>query len=164
MKEKIIILNSRERKGIRKQLEEQFGVKEIPDKVYFCINKKEKVFLTNRESFEIDQSVLRINAFGMYFGTFMKDGFRLSLEGTQLVGEEASTHVVDLNTEQRDSWLKGEDVIMDVGDYDYDYLILKNGKDFLGCGKAKEGKILNYLPKSRTMKNIVPENEPVCEC
>ena len=164
MKEKTIILNTRERKKIRQQLKEQFGVEKIPDKVYFCLNKKEKVFITNREVFEVDQSILRVNAKGLYFGTFMKDGFRLSVEGSQLIGKDATTHILELNTKQRDLWLRGEDVEMDVGKFDYDYVLLKNGKDFLGCGKAKGGKILNYLPKSRTMKNIVPENEPSCEC
>ena len=31
-------------------------------------------------------------------------------------------------------------------------LVMKHGEDFLGCGKASEEKIGNFIPKSRRLK------------
>ena len=107
MKEEIIILNSKDKKEIRKQLESQFGISELPDKIFFSINKKERVYIINREAFDVEHKELRVNSFGLYFGTFMKDGFRLNIEGSQLVGHLATKNVLDVTLEERNQWLKG---------------------------------------------------------
>lgn len=153
----IIILNSKEKKEIKKQLEKQFGITQLPDKVLFSINKKERVYAINKEAFDVDQQTLRVNSFGLYIGTFMIDGFRLNIEGTQLLGPLATKNVIQVTLEERNLWLKGFDLEKTVPKNESEYVLLKYEDDFLGSGKTKNGKILNYVPKSRTLKKIFPE-------
>ena len=84
-------------------------------------------------------------ASGVYFGKLEKDGFRLSVEGCYLVGGSATKGVVEVDRGQAERWMRGEDLEIEAGGY----VILRWGGYFLGCGKAKGGKVLNYLPKER---------------
>lgn len=155
MKPEIIILNSKDRKLLRKDLNKQFGVEKLPDKVFFCLNKKEKVYIANREVFDVDHDVFRVNAFGNYFGTIMPDGFRLSLEGAQFIGSLATKNVLELTKEERDSWIKGEDLEKEVKTEDgSDYVLIKFKNHFYSTGKIKNKKVLNYVSKSRKLKKI----------
>ncbi len=164
MKDELIILNSRERKHIRQALTEQFGVSEIPDLIYFCLNKKEKVYVINKEVFELPIDHLRLNTFGLYFGMFMKDGFRLSIEGSQIIGPKAKQQIYTMSKRERDDWLKGKDLETKTDDFERLYMLMLFEKDFIGVGKAKNGKILNYIPKSRTLTNIFSAEENCVQC
>lgn len=165
MKAEIIILNSKDRKSIRQSLEEQFGIKEIPENVvYFCLNKKERVYICNREIFEIEQESLRTNAFGLYFGTYMIDGFRLSLEGSQMVGPLATKNIFEITESQFEEYIKGEDLVCENPDFQKQYVIVKRGKDFVGVGKVKEGIFSSNLPKSRKLKKVFNPNEETDNC
>jgi NOL1/NOP2/fmu family ribosome biogenesis protein len=158
MREEIIILNAKDKKEIKKQLTQQFGITTLPDKVFFCINKKERVYMINKEVFDVDQQVLRVNSFGLYIGTFMVDGFRLNIEGAQLFGPLATKNVIELSLQERNDWLKGFDIQRELAkNADSEYVLLKYENDFLGSGKVKNNSILNYVPKSRTLKKIFPE-------
>ena len=165
MRADIIVLNSKDRKAMRQQLIEQFGVTDLPDKVFFCLNKKERVYITNRDSFDLDQEDLRINAFGLYFGTFMKDGFRLSLEGAQLLKDQLKKNVVAIDEDQRNRILKGMDLDVTASDGNHgtvsrlngEYVILRHDSDIIGCAKVKDSTILNYIPKSKQLRRIFPE-------
>lgn len=159
MKADIIVLNSKDRKLIRQQLVDQFGITELfDDKVLFCFNKKERVYLANKELFDVQQDELRTNMFGLYIGTFMIDGFRLSIEGAQLLGPQATKNILSLSKDLRDAWLKGEE--LEASNHDDDcYLLLKYENDFLGVGKKKGERVLNYLPKSRKLKKIFGSEE-----
>ena len=155
----LIILNSKDRKLILQQLNEEFGISELPELVYFCLNSKEKVYCATRDLFDQDHERLRVNAFGMYFGTYMIDGFRLSLEGVQLLQDQIIKNKFDVHEHQRDAWLKGEDVELEVDEEISRYVVLYYKGDILGVGKLKETKILNYLPKSRRLKKIISYEE-----
>lgn len=160
MKANIIILNSKERKLLRQQLFSEFGIDHMfEDTIPFCINKKERVYIANRQIFEYDQDSLRVNAFGLYIGTYMPDGFRLSLEGAQLLGPLAKKNILDINLNQRNAWFKGQDL-----DYSKDageYVILRCAGDFLGCGKLKNKRIMNYLSKARKLTNVFEEKTSI---
>ena len=146
MKVNIHVLNSKERKEIRNLLSEQFGVSELPkDKVYFHRNNKERVYICNRELFDVDHRDLRVNMFGVYFGAFLADGFRLSMEGAQLIGPLATKNSVELSSSQRDRYLMGEDIEFTNPTKNNTIILLKSGKDFLGFAKFKVNTIINYL-------------------
>jgi NOL1/NOP2/fmu family ribosome biogenesis protein len=155
MKPTIIILNSKDRKEIKKILEDEFGVSQLPEKVFFCLNKKEKVYITNKEVFDVDHDIFRVNAFGNYFGMFMPDGFRLSVEGSQFIGPLATKNVLDLSTEERDAWVMGEDLQTTfVPEGKYSYVLIRHNGDFYSTGKIKNGVLINYLSKSRKLKKV----------
>ena len=131
----------------------------------FLMNEKNKVYLVNKEFGKIDFENIRINSVGMYFAEFREPELRLSIEGSQLVGNGCDRNMIGLDKEQIYSWLRGQDI--EINDIDGDNLInVKDGsyvllfnlddkkdlKEFLGCGKFKGGKVMNFVPKERRIK------------
>ena len=145
------ILNSKEIKEIYSLIEEQWGAK-LKLGFAFLKNNNNRVFIINKAISEIDLSKLRINSIGMYFCEADKIGIRLSIEGSQIVGPKAAKNIVEINEEQAKKWLKGEDLEIK-GDYS-GFIILKNNGDFLGAGRHKDGKILNYVAKERRISSL----------
>jgi len=146
MMQKLKILNKKEAKKILSMLEKQWGFKEKPDYA-FLETEKGKIYIANKEIFNLDLSKIKINSVGMYFAE-ARAGIRLSIEGSQIVGKKATKNVVELNDKEAKQWLMGIDI--DKKADAEDFVILKHGDDFLGSGKAtKEGKILNFVPKVR---------------
>ncbi len=150
-------LNSKERKKLLQALNNQFGVEQLLGGAY-AINSKEKVSLINRDLERIPAEELIIDAFGLYIGTWQRDGFRLSIEGAMLFEKFArkSEAIITLNKEQRDLWFKGNDLDWE-GNYS-GFVIVKFEDDVLGCGKIRAARdetdvpvLLNFTPKSRRL-------------
>jgi len=146
------ILNSREIKEILKMIEEQWGAKLKLD-CGFLKNLKNRVFIIDKDISKIDTSKLRLNSAGMYFCELDSKGIRLSIEGSQIVGNAATKNIVELNSEETLNWLKGEALQKECSNCN-GFVILKNKKDFLGSGKYANGKILNYVGKTRRVNAI----------
>jgi len=100
-------LNSRQKKEIYKQLEEQFGFTEKIDAI-FLENSKEKIYLLSNDYAHLEVTGLRVNNKAMYFGKKEHDGFRLSIEGAQLI--KPTKNVIDLTKAQAELWMTGEDI------------------------------------------------------
>ena len=146
------ILNSREIKEIYKLIEKHWGAK-IKLDYGFLKNNKNRIFIISKDISKIDPSKLRLNSVGMYFCEFDNLGIRLSIEGSQIVGPKATKNVVELNEEETKKWFKGEDLEKQCK-YCSGFVILKNKNDFLGNGKYSNGKILNYVGKTRRVNVI----------
>lgn len=155
MKNELIVLNSKDRKLILKDLHEFFGVEELPEAIFFCFNKKEKVYLATREVFEHSQEDTRVNTFGMYFGTIMKDGFRPSLEGLHLLKKDISKNIIEIDKESFKEWIMGNDLEVKNVEDKNTYLIVSYNNDFVGVGKLKGHSLLNYVPKSRKLQKVI---------
>ncbi|MBN1275507.1 hypothetical protein JXA12_04425 [Candidatus Woesearchaeota archaeon] len=149
-------LNSKDRKRLLQALQEQFGVEELPWAV-FVQNAKGKVYVVNRDVERVDYESLRIDSIGLYLGAWQADGFRLSMEGSQLLAPIASRNVVEVDGGQRRSWLKGEDLPWQGSGNEF--VIVRHGGDVLGCGKVRQPRVgkdegvvlLNYVPKARRL-------------
>ena len=147
------ILNTKEIKQILKLIENQWNAKLKLDYA-FLKNNKSRVFIVNKDISTIDLEKLRINSIGMYFCETRNDKIRLSIEGSQIVGPKAMKNIVEINSLQVKQWMKGEDLeIENKGDYN-GFVIIKHNNDFLGTGKYKDGKVLNYVGKSRRVSII----------
>ena len=146
------ILNSKEIKEIYELIEKQWSAK-IKLDLGFLKNNKNRIFIITKDISKIDISKLRINSVGMYFCEINDKGIRLSIEGTQIVGAKATKNVVELNEEETKKWFKGEDLEKECKDCS-GFVILKNKKDFFGTGKYANGRILNYVGKSRRVNVI----------
>jgi NOL1/NOP2/fmu family ribosome biogenesis protein len=122
---------------VRELLKRQFG---FETDLEFKEMGKRKIYAFKKCS-------LRIPAFhqGIYFGRIEKDGLRLSIEGSYLVGREARRGVVEIDEEKAIKWMRGEDIEGDATGY----VILKWGSYFLGCGKGDGKLIRNFIPKER---------------
>ena len=145
------ILNSKEIKEIYELVEKQWGAKVKLD-YGFLKNNKNRIFVVSKDIAKIDTSKLRLNSAGMYFCEYDRIGIRLSIEGSQIIGAKAAKNVVELDEDETKRWFRGED-LEKKGDYS-GFVILKHKNDFLGSGKYSNGRILNYVGKSRRVNVI----------
>ncbi|MBU0615689.1 MAG: hypothetical protein KJ601_06355 [Nanoarchaeota archaeon] len=139
------ILNKKESKEILKAIKDQWGA-DLKDDYVFLKNDKERVSIANRDIEKIDFERLKVNSVGVYICE-TQNGIRLSIEGSQLIGPLATKNVLKLEDKPARDWLKGIDI-----EYKGElrgFLIIQHNDDFLGCGKAVDGKILNHVPKTR---------------
>lgn len=151
MIEHLRILAAKETRTIIEELNEHFDSKFSTDKV-MVENNKRKIFLINRDYGRIDEKKLRINNLGMYFCTREKDGFRLSLEGSQMINPKKNFYSV--TKELATKWIAGENI--EAGNETFDgYVIIKYKDDIIGCGKFKDGQILNAVSKERRIQAVV---------
>ena len=141
------ILNSREIKEIYALIEKHWGAKVKLD-YGFLKNNKNRIFIISKDISKIDISKLRLNSVGMYFCEVDNLGIRLSIEGSQIIGSKATKNIVELDGEETKKLFKGEDLEKECKDCS-GFVILKHNKDFLGTGKYSNGKILNYVAKTR---------------
>ena len=146
------ILNNKEIKEVFKLIENQWGAKLKLD-YGFLKNPKNRVFVISTDISKIDFSKLRLNSVGMYFCELDNKGIRLSIEGSQIIGPKATKNIIELSEEETKKWFKGEDVEKECKDCN-GFVILKNNHDFLGTGKYANGKILNYVSKTRRVNLI----------
>ncbi len=153
---KITILNSKDRKILLQTLNEIYGIEELPELTYFYQNKKEKLYVVNKEVFEYDLHEIRTNAMGLYIGTFMVDGFRFSIDGSQIFGKLAKKNIFDVSEKERNEWIKGEDLFCE--EFENEYVLIKCGEDFLCSAKVKDGIIKNHVSKSRKQKKVFGED------
>ena len=142
------ILNSKEAKHILNLIKEQWGC-DFPKDYTFLQREDDKVFISNKDLAVVDFSKLRVNTFGMYFAEVRHGEIRLSIEGAQLVGPNASKNVIEVTPEIEKQWFAGEDLESETDCTGF--VILRAGNDYLGSGKVKEGKILNFMPKTRRL-------------
>jgi NOL1/NOP2/fmu family ribosome biogenesis protein len=144
------ILNRKAIKEILKKIKEQWDAEvDFGDKV-FLEGKDNDIFIVNKDISRVDLTKIRINSLGLYIGQQMVDGLRLSIEGSQLIGPKAKKNVLEVDEKQARKWLKGYE--LNVNENFSGYLIIKNKDDFFGCGKVKDNKVLNYVPKNRRLK------------
>tara|TARA_Y100000310_G_scaffold339688_1_gene433151 strand:- start:5436 stop:5891 length:456 start_codon:yes stop_codon:yes gene_type:complete len=146
------ILNSKEKKRIIETIKEQYGIKELKLDHVFLMNNDNKIFLLSNDFGKIDTKGLGINSLGLYFAKIHVDGIRLSIEGSQLIGDKAKKNILEINKNDMESWIRGKDIVSK--DIFTSYIIIKYKNDFLGCGKYKDNKILNFIPKARRIIKV----------
>lgn len=151
------ILNSRETKQLMQKLESQYGfdTKKKELDFIFLVNKDNRLYTISKNLSQLDIEYFRTDSIGLYFGEVYKNSVRLSIEGAQIVGRHATKNILLLEYKQMLEWIKGNDIdAIDCGD---DFVIVKyknektNQYDILGCGKYKQGKLMNYVSKSRRL-------------
>ncbi|NJE61360.1 hypothetical protein [Thermococcus sp. 21S7] len=130
---------------VKRLLIENYGY--APELAYEIRGRYHKVYAWKPCSLEIrgpDRN-------GVYFGRVESDGIRLSIEGSFLVGPKATKNVVELDDERARRYLAGESV--EIGDDSlHGWVIVKWRSYYLGSAKAKEGRLINYVPKERRLK------------
>ncbi|HIH43285.1 TPA: hypothetical protein HA246_06610 [Candidatus Woesearchaeota archaeon] len=150
------ILNSKETKEILSVLESQYGTDySLLLKSYVLLmNKDNKLFIVNKEFALLDTSKVRINSLGMYIGELHNNQIRLSIEGSQLLGKNAKKNVFELSKDREREWLRGKDIEVVYENTGFLIMICKNegekhSEDFLGAGKVKDNRLMNFVSKNR---------------
>ena len=150
--QKLKILNTRDIKGIKEQLIKQFNYA-LEENYAYLQNEKDRVFVVNRELAQIDIDKLKIDRLGLYFAEIKPGQIRMSKEGAQLFVHEARKNgatlknVISLTKVETRAYFAGVDLKKDLGEENR-LIILMYEEDVLGCASYKEGKILNFLPKT----------------
>ena len=149
----IKILTEQEKKKIEKKLHEQFGVKELNGKI-LKLGEEKLFFFTGQideeEIRKIEQSA-PIEKVGVYFAKLINEEIKLTIEGTQLLKEQITKGIFQINDSQAEEWMMGRELNLKSGLKGF--VVMKNNDDYLGCGKASQEKITNFIPKSRRLKN-----------
>ena len=144
-------INKSEKKKILEKLEEQYGIHKLDfllvrsgqDKVRGftgSLSKNELAFLAREINIEI---------IGLYL-LKEENGLRLSFDATQILSG-ISKNIVEINEKHAEDWLKGNNI--DTKENAEGFVIIKYKNDFLGCGKLSQGRITNFVPKERRIKN-----------
>ena len=151
----IKILSQQEKHEVEMQLKEQFGIESISGIILKMGEERFFIFSGSFSESEIRklEKVVFIERLGIYFAKIVlgEDAIKLSIEGVQMLGNQIKKNIIELDEKQAESWMKGED--LDIQTQKRGFVILKHKNDFLGCGKASEHKIGNFIPKSRRLRN-----------
>ena len=148
------IFSQKEKAEIVEKLKKQFGVKSVEG--IFVQKGTERLFLfqgdfTQKQIQQLERTI-PIERVGVYFGKFQNNEVRLSIESTQILKDQITKNIFELNDEQAELWMKGNELEIQTGKKGF--LVMKYKDNFLGCGKASELKIGNYVPKNRRLKQI----------
>lgn len=141
------VMRNKEIKEILKQIEEQFGCL-LKEEFVFLEGPEERIYITTKPYLNIDLTKLKINNTGLYFGTKEKQGFRLSVEGSELL-DKPTKNIIELNDEDFKAYMAGENLRLEDSN---GYKVLKYKGHFIGCGKLSNNTLYNYLPKQRRAK------------
>lgn len=122
---------------------------------HYLLNNKSKVFIVAKDVESVDLSQMRIDSIGLYLGELMDGNFRLSIEGSQIIGPYAKKNVVEISDGLMKLWIRGYDLeVKNPSDCeDGAFVIIKNNSDFVGCGRFSSGKISNFISKSRRIRS-----------
>ncbi len=129
---------------VKRLLIENYGY--APDLIYEIRGRYHKVYARKPCSLEVRGPDRQ----GVYFARIESDGIRLSIEGSFLVGPKATKNVVELDEEKARRYLAGESVEID--ENLHGWVIVKWRSYFLGSAKAKERKLINYVPGDRRLR------------
>ncbi len=144
------VLNSKEVKVIAAAVKQQWGGNFSFDGG-FLEGRDGDIFLISRDIEKLDLERLNIESAGLYFGQVRNGELRLSIEGSQLVGRTATRNVIEVTDADFRQWLSGSDLEKDYSGCS-GYVLIKHDGDFIACGKCKDGKILNFVPKARRVR------------
>ena len=148
----IKIFTSKEKEKLVEQLSKQFGIKKVDGII--SMRGRERLFLfqgiLNEKQIHEIESTIPIERVGIYFGKDINGQIRLSIEGVHILKNQITKNIFELNEEQLDLWMKGNELNIKSGKNGF--VIMKYKDNFLGTGKASEEKITNFIPKNRRLK------------
>ena len=147
------ILNTREKKEINKRIFEQWGC-ELDKGFVFLLSNKNKLYIADKDIGRVSVSDMRVDNIGLYVATVDDNSVRLSIEGSQIIGPHARKNVVGVDDVQMREWFRGNDLRVKVEGGISGFVIIRHGRDFIGCGKVTEKGILNFVPKTRRILSV----------
>ncbi|MBN2094465.1 MAG: hypothetical protein JW727_00300 [Candidatus Aenigmarchaeota archaeon] len=133
-------------------LEERFGLhKGIFSKFSFH-ETSDKVYVLSVDIPGVDLSGLRVFSIGITAGRqFDKSArYKPTTNLLQIFGKFATRNIVDITDEEKEDYMRGLDIEKEA-DVEEGYVIVRHGKDILGCGLYSKGSIKNQVPKAKRM-------------
>jgi len=148
----INFLKSKEKKKILDELNERFGITELPGLLLETGKQKIRGFsgtMTREEITEIGAKI-NIEIVGLYLIKRERDYLRLSMDATQVLAKGIKKNIIELNDEDFSKWIRTNDLPIkkDKGVY-----AIKHGNDFIGCAYSNGEKLFNFVPKERSVRS-----------
>jgi NOL1/NOP2/fmu family ribosome biogenesis protein len=140
-----------EKRDIIKELNEKFGITEIPFLLVDWGREKIRAFsgsLSKDEIISLSRAA-RIDGLGIYFLKREETGLRPSIEALQLLKNQITKNILDIDEKNMNLWMRGHDLDIKIAPGIY---AIRFEGDFLGCGKSNGNSIFNYVPKERRLK------------
>lgn len=152
---RIKVLSKSENQEILNKLKNQFGISEINGTLIKMGSERIFLFqgsLSEKQLGQIEYNLrIPIERVGVYFAKLQLGEVRLSIEGVHILKNQITKNIFQLNDEQAEQWMMGSELNIQTGKRGF--LIMQYNGEFLGCGKASELKISNYIPKNRRLKS-----------
>lgn len=148
----MIPLLSTEKEKVKKLLNENYGITDVPYLLLKFGKEKLRAYsgsLSKEELIALDRT-LKIETAGLYFANESDGDLRLTLDGTQLFKEQILKNILNVDDEQAESWLKGNELYIETSP---GFKVIKHNSEFIGCGKSTGKKISNFVPKERRVKS-----------
>ncbi|MDP1695467.1 MAG: hypothetical protein Q8L29_00980 [archaeon] len=143
-------IKSNEKREIISQLNEQFGIEELPYLLIESGKERIRAFSGSLSKEEIMQigDLTRVEVVGLYLIKKEHD-LRLSLDAATILKNQITKNILEINDEQFYKWIRGYDLQVESPQGTY---VIKYKNDFIGCGKSNGKIIFNYVPKDRRIK------------
>lgn len=143
-------IKSSEKKKILTELEEHFGISELPYLLFEVGKQKVRGFSGDLSKDEINElsRVANIEILGLYLFSMRDNDIRLNFDALQLL--KISKSIIEISDSDLNSWLHGSDLEIESSPGVY---LLQHGSDLVGCGKSNGSTLFNYLPRERQLKN-----------
>ncbi|MDD5162624.1 MAG: hypothetical protein PHD95_00255 [Candidatus ainarchaeum sp.] len=149
---KIRFLTKGKKKELLRNLEKNFGI-EKPDFLFFETIRDIRIFTgsVSKEDLGILVKNLQIQTMGLFFARREGGELRLSLDATHLLSKKIKKNILEISSVQKERWMNCESI--EIEKSLKGIFIVKNKEDFMGTGKALNGKLFNFLPKERRTGN-----------
>ena len=147
------ILSRAEKERLLEKLEQQFGISKLD--FLLILSGQDKVrgysgILSKEEIIKLSEQV-NIETIGLYLFKIHEEGLRLTIDACQILKNQITKNIIEINQEQLELWLKGQD--LEIQQQGTGFRVLKYKDDFVGCGKLSNNRITNFVPKERRIKN-----------
>ncbi|MFH1127350.1 MAG: hypothetical protein ABIG84_07465 [archaeon] len=150
------IMNAKEKKEFLRQVEDLYGIDRSILKDHEYLSNSEKVWIASRNILKGNSARLTIEGVGMLFARISKDSgsIKLTTNAIQLFGRHMTKNILVLEKEDAQKYVRGLDIsgLQQTGCAGY--VVVKSGRDYLGCGLYKDGCLKNQIPKQRRIKKF----------
>lgn len=176
-------LKSKEKRNLLKELEEKYGITELPYLLLETGKQKIRGFSGHLSKEEIVQltRLTNVEIIGAYLVSQKDEDARVSFDAIQLFKKQITKSIIEINYHQLQLWLRGYD--LEIGAHADErsesandktpaekigvqlapknnlirgVVVLKYQDDLVGIGKSNTEKIFNYVPKERKLKIPLP--------
>ncbi len=146
----IHFIKSTEKRRIVENLNEQFGIEELPYLLIESGKEKIRAFSGSLSKDEIAKisEIANLETIGLYILKKESD-FRLSLDACLMLSNQITKNIIEIDEKQFNEWIRGLDLQLEKPQGTY---VIKFGEDFIGCGRSNGKTIFNYVPKDRRLK------------
>ncbi len=153
----INFINSKEKKKIIEELENLYGITQLPYVLLEAGKKKIRAFSGTMTKEEIQElaNITNVEVIGMYLLNQKDDDLRINFDALPILKDQLSKSIVEINEDQFKYWIRGHDI--DMQGEKGTFVISYNG-DLVGVGKSNGVKIFNYIPKERKLKTQLPKS------